>query len=53
MGFTPCKAERPLQGMEPQEKEAWSIYIGKLFRKKLQLTVNISLLILDLKLFRL
>ena len=22
MGFTPCKAEQPLQGMELQEKEA-------------------------------
>ena len=32
MGFTPCKAEQPLQGMELQEKKA---------RKRLQETENL------------
>ena len=32
LGFTPCKAEQPLQGMELQEKEG-----GNLLRKSLQL----------------
>ena len=26
LGFTPCKAEQPLQGMELQEKEAQKDY---------------------------
>ena len=26
MGFTPCKAEQPLRGMELQEKEAQKDY---------------------------
>ena len=34
MGFTPSKAEQPLQGMELQEKET---HTGNLFRKDLQL----------------
>ena len=41
MGFTPHKAEQPLQGMELQGKKAQkdkNIYTGNLFRKKLQLT---------------
>ena len=36
LGFIPCKAEQPLQGMELQEKEAQND-IGNLFRKNLQL----------------
>ena len=32
LGFTPCKAEQPLQGMELQEKEAQKI---KAYRKSL------------------
>ena len=32
MGFTPCKADQPLKGMELQEKETQT-----LFRKNLQL----------------
>ena len=38
-GFTPCKAEQPLQGMELQEKEARKRlqHTGNLFRKNLQL----------------
>ena len=37
LGFTPCKAEEPLQGMELQEKEAQKRlqHIGNLFRKNL------------------
>ena len=38
LGFTPCQAEQPLQGMELQEKQA---------------KVNRCLLILDLKPFKL
>ena len=40
MGFTPCKAEQPLQSMELQEKEARKKlnHSGNLFRKNLQLT---------------
>ena len=39
LGFTPCKAEQPLQGMELQEREAQKIlkHTGNLFRKNLQL----------------
>ena len=39
MGFTPCKAEQPLRGMELQEKEAQkrSQHTGNLFRKNLLL----------------
>ena len=35
LGFTPCKAEQPLQGMELQEKAEIkdSKHTGKLFRK--------------------
>ena len=35
MGFIPCKAEQPLQGMELQEKEEEKDEkdMGKLFRK--------------------
>ena len=43
LGFTSCKAEQPLQGMELQEKEAQKDYIqhiGNPFRKNLQLSVN-------------
>ena len=38
-GFTPCKAEQPLQGMELPAKEAKKTieYSGNLFRKNLQL----------------
>ena len=36
LGFIPCKAEQPLQGMELQEKEAQND-IGNLFRKNLLL----------------
>ena len=38
-GFTPCKAEQPLQGMELQEKETQKKlqHTGNLFRKNLQL----------------
>ena len=36
LGFIPCKAEQPLQGMELQEKEAQND-IGNLFGKNLQL----------------
>ena len=39
LGFTPCKAEQPLQGMELQEKEAQNRlqHTRNLFRKNLQL----------------
>ena len=38
LGFTPCKAEQPKQGMELQEKEKQEIkHKRNLFRKKLQL----------------
>ena len=39
LGFTPCKAEQPLQGMELQEKEAQKRLqrTGNLFRKNLHL----------------
>ena len=39
MGFTPCKAEQPLRGMELQEKKAQKRLqnTGNLFRKNLQL----------------
>ena len=52
LGFTPCKAEQPLQGMELQEKEAQNI---KAYRKSFykEPTVNRCLLILDLKAFSL
>ena len=38
-GFTPCKAEQPLRGMELQEKEAQKRlqHTGNLLRKNLQL----------------
>ena len=51
LGFTPCKAEQPLQGMELQEKKHKNI---KAYRKSLQKkpTVKRCLLIQDLKLFR-
>ena len=39
LGFTPCKAEQPLRGMELQEKKAQKRLQDKenLFRKNLQL----------------
>ena len=39
LGFTPCKAEQPIQGMELHEKEAQKKlkHTGNLFRKNLQL----------------
>ena len=39
LGFTPCKAEQPLQGMELQEKKAQKRLqdTENLFRKNLQL----------------
>ena len=39
MGFTPCKVEQPLQGMELQEKEIQKILklTENLFRKNLQI----------------
>ena len=38
LGFTPCIAEQPLQGMELQEKETEKLrHTGNLFRKNLQL----------------
>ena len=43
LGFTPCKTEQPLQGMQLQEKEAQKEFS----------TINRCLLILDLKPFRL
>ena len=53
LGFTPCKAKQPLQGMELQEKEAQKDY--RKYRKSLskEPTVNRCLLILNLKPFRL
>ena len=38
LGFTPCKAEQPLRGMELQQKEAQQRlnHTGNLFRKNLQ-----------------
>ena len=38
LGFTPCKAKQPLQGMELLEKEAQKDHTGNLFSRKLQLT---------------
>ena len=37
LGFTPCKAEQPLRGMELQGKEAHKKIAGNQFRKNLQL----------------
>ena len=39
LGFTPCKAEQPLRGMELQEKKHKKRlqYTENLFRKNLQL----------------
>ena len=52
LGFAPCKAEQPLQGMELQKKEAKKElkHTGNLSRKNLQL--KSCLLILDLKPFK-
>ena len=36
-GFTPCKAEQPLQGMELEETQKRLQDIESLFRKNLQL----------------
>ena len=36
-GFTPCKAEQPLQGMEIQRSTKRLLHTGNLFRKNLQL----------------
>ena len=37
LGFTPCKAEQPVQGMELQEKETQkNKHTGNLFKKNLQ-----------------
>ena len=48
MGFTPCKAEQPLWGLESQEKEAQKDYsIRKSVSK--EPTVKRCLLILNLK----
>ena len=51
LGFTPCKAEEPLQDMELQKNKHKKI---KAWRKSLQkeTTVNGCLLILNLKPFR-
>ena len=48
IGFTPCKAEQPLQGMEFYKKKNHKKI--KVSRKKLP--INKCLLILDLKPFR-
>ena len=39
LGFTPCKAEQPLRGMELQEKETQKRlqHTGNMFRNNLQL----------------
>ena len=39
LGFTPCQAEQPLQGMALQEKKSTKRlkHTGNLFRKNLQL----------------
>ena len=39
LGFTPCKAEQPLRGMDLQKKEAQKRlqHTGNLFSKNLQL----------------
>ena len=39
LGFTSCKAEQPLQGMEPQEKRSTKKlkHRGNLFKKNLPL----------------
>ena len=44
MGFTPCKAEQPLRGMELQEKKAQKRlqYTENLFRKNLQLKMSVN-----------
>ena len=44
LGFTLCKAEQPLQGMELQEKEERKneADIGKLFRKNSKKKVSIK-----------
>ena len=44
MGFTQCKAEQPLWGMELQEKEEEKDekHSGKLFRKNLQIKDALS-----------
>ena len=49
LGFTPCKAEQPLQGMELQGKKSTKKTTG--YRKSVykEPTVKICLLILDLK----
>ena len=49
MGFTPCKTDQPLRGMELQEKEAQKCV--KAHRKSVQKepTVKRCLLILELK----
>ena len=51
LGFTPCKSEQPLRGMELQEREAQKI---NAYRKSVYKvpTVKRYLLILDLKPFR-
>ena len=51
LGFTPCKAEQPLQGMELQETEARKIKARKKSLCK-EPAINRCLLILDLKPFR-
>ena len=38
LGFTPCKAEQPLQGMELRKRSTKRLeHTGNLFRKNLQL----------------
>ena len=39
LGFTPCKAEQPLRGMELQEAQKRLQDTENLFRKNLQLKV--------------
>ena len=52
LGFTPCKAEQPLQGMELHEKEAQKDYSMQEISLEGHLQLR-CLLILDLKPFRL
>ena len=44
MGFTPCKAEQSLRGMELQEKEVPKRlqHTGNLFRKNLQKKMSVN-----------
>ena len=45
LGFTPCKFEQPLQGMELQEKETKRLrHTRNLFRKKQNLQLYLGVL---------